>query len=86
MQYIMLVGPLATAGDPVTHARKAGKYMIIFPYFPQNSQYIRDDIQSSGKFAIFTRLKIEGGRGQRHITEKIPLKIQSVTEKLPLKI
>ena len=39
---------------------------------------IWDDIKSSSKFAIFTRLKIEGGVGQRHITEKLPLKIQTV--------
>ncbi len=25
----------------------------------------RDDIKSSGKFAIFTRLKIKGGRGSK---------------------
>ena len=41
---------------------------------------LRDDIKSSGKFAILTRLKIEGGGGQRHITEKIPLKIQGVED------
>ncbi len=39
-----------------------------------------DEIKSSGKFAIFTRLKIEGGGGQRHITEKLPLKIQTVED------
>ena len=40
--------------------------------------HVRDDIKSSGKLAIFTRLKIDGGGGQRHITEKLPLKIQTV--------
>ncbi len=30
---------------------------------------VRDDIKSSGKFAIFSYLKIEGGGGQRQITE-----------------
>ncbi len=39
---------------------------------------VRDEIKSSGKFAIFTRLKIEGGGGQMHISEKLPLKIQTV--------
>ncbi len=41
---------------------------------------VRDDIKSSGKFAIFTRLKIEGGGDQGHITEKLPLKIQTVED------
>ncbi len=41
---------------------------------------LRDDIKSSGKFAIFTRRKIEGGVGQRHIMEKLPLKIQIVED------
>ena len=41
---------------------------------------IRDDIKSSGKFTIFARLKIEGGGGQRHIREKLPLKIQTVED------
>ncbi len=39
---------------------------------------IRDDIKCSGKLAIFTILKIEGGGGQSHITEELPLKIQTV--------
>ncbi len=41
---------------------------------------IRDEIKKSGKFAIFTRLKIEGVGGQRHIMEKLPLKIQTVKD------
>ncbi len=41
---------------------------------------LRNDIKSSGKFAIFSHLKIEGGGGQRHITEKLQLKIQTVED------
>ncbi len=41
---------------------------------------LRDHIKSSGKFTIFTRLKTEGGGGQSHITEKLPLKIQTVED------
>ncbi len=41
---------------------------------------VRDDIKSPGKFAIFTRLKTEGGGGPRHISEKLPLKIQIVKD------
>ena len=37
----------------------------------------RDDIKSSGIFAIFTRLKL---RGQRHIMDKLPLKIQTAED------
>ncbi len=48
--------------------------------FVYDIMLLRDDIKSSGKFVIFTRLKIEGGGGQRHITEKIPLKIQTVED------
>ncbi len=32
-------------------------------------------LKSSGKFAIFSYLNFEGGGGQRHITEKLQLKI-----------
>ncbi len=38
---------------------------------------VRNGIKSYGKFAIFTRLKTEGGGSQRHITKKLPLKIQT---------
>ena len=41
---------------------------------------LRDQIKSPGKFTIFTRLKIEGEGGQRHITEQLPLKIQTVED------
>ncbi len=41
---------------------------------------VRGDIKSFGKFVIFTRLRIEGGGGQRHITKKLPLKIQTVED------
>ena len=39
---------------------------------------LRDDIKSSGKFAIFSYLKIEGGGGLRLITEKWQLKIKTI--------
>ncbi len=45
-----------------------------------STKSLRDHIKSFGKFAIFTRLRIEGGGGQRHITEKLPLKIQTVDD------
>ncbi len=51
----------------------------------KNTCSLRDDIKSSGKFAIFTRLKIEGGGGQRQISEKLPLKIQ-IVEDIDIKI
>ena len=35
---------------------------------------LRDDIKSSGKFAIFTRLKTEGGRGSKTHYGKIKTK------------
>ncbi len=38
----------------------------------------RDDIKSSGKFAIVSDLKIEGGGGRRQITEEWHLKIKTV--------
>ncbi len=41
---------------------------------------VRDDIKSSGKFAIFTRLKIEWGGGRKHNSEILPLKIQTVED------
>ena len=41
---------------------------------------IRDDIKSSGKFAILSYLKIERGGGQRHITEKLQLKIKTLED------
>ena len=47
------------------------------------TKYLRDDIKSSGKFAIFARLKIEGGWGQRHITEKLPLKSKLLKTLMP---
>ncbi len=37
-------------------------------------------IKSSGKFPIFTKLKTEDAGGQRHIREKLPLKIQTVED------
>ncbi len=43
------------------------------------AQSLRDDIKSSGTFAIFTRLKIERG-DQGHITEKITTKIKTVED------
>ena len=39
---------------------------------------LRDDIKNSGKFAIFSYLKIEGGGGLRLITEKCQLKIKTI--------
>ncbi len=47
---------------------------------------LREDIKSSGKFAIFSYLNIEGGGGLRLITEKWQLKIKLSTsmEKLHL--
>ncbi len=41
---------------------------------------LRDDIKSSGKFAIFSYLKIEGGGGQMQITEKLQIKIKTVED------
>ncbi len=41
---------------------------------------LRGDIKSSGKFRIFSYLKIEGRGGQRQITEKLQLKIQTVED------
>ncbi len=40
----------------------------------------KDDIKSSGKIAIFSYLKIEGGGGQSQITEKSHLKIKTVED------
>ncbi len=51
--------------------------------FLNTHQNLRDDIKSSGKFAIFSYLKIEGG--QRHITEKLQLKIQ-IAEVIDVKL
>ncbi len=41
-------------------------------------RHLRDDIKSSGKFAIFSYLKIEGGGGLRLIAEKWQLKIKTI--------
>ena len=40
----------------------------------------RDDIKSSGRSEIFSFLRIEGGGGQRQITEKLQLKINTVED------
>ncbi len=39
---------------------------------------VRDDIKRSGKFAIFSYLKIDGGGGLRLITEKWQLMIKTI--------
>ena len=44
--------------------------------FPSISKKVRDDIKSSGKSAIFSYLRIEGGGGLRLITEKWQLHLK----------
>ncbi len=47
-------------------------------YYYKGLKLLWDDIKSSGKFAIFSYLKIEGEGGRRQITEKWYPKIKTV--------
>ncbi len=42
------------------------------------SNAVRDDIKSSGKFTIFSYLKIEGGRGSEAHYGKMATKIKTI--------
>ena len=54
------------------------RHYLISENVDDSGRPLRDDIKSSGKFAIFSYLKIEGGGGPRQITEKWHLKIKTV--------
>ena len=55
-------------------------HWVLISQCMQFMKCIRDDIKSSGKFTIFSYLKIEGGGGQRQVMEKWHLKIKTVED------
>ena len=61
---------------PETSETKAVRWICMVNN-EHNNEPIRDDIKSSGKFVILTKLKIEGEGVKGTLWKKIPLKIQT---------